>query len=419
MCLGGWTNGAAAEPPAGFIQVRGRTLVTSTGQVFPVRGIGLGNWLVPEGYMFKFKQAKAPRDIVRVVGIALGAEGAARFWETFRERYVTREDIDFIARSGFNTVRVPLHFGLFLAEHRAGQEIAFSGPGWALLDRVVSWSREAGLKVIIDLHAAPGGQTGVNHDDGTGFPLVFYVNRERMRTIALWREIARRYRDDPAILGYELLNEPISTYNDEDLLNPRLEPFYRQAVEAIRAVDPHHIIILAGAQWDQNFRVFGPPFAPNLAYVYHKFWSATGRDAVHDYIAFSLQNRAPVLLGESGEATNRWNRDFRLLNERHGFGWLFWTYKNLDTPSTVASIRMPPGWARIAALGSMKDPSLERAGLDRAEAQRILDDYLEAIRFRNVRINPCYLRSLGLAEGLEKDCQAEERAAAGASAATQ
>ena len=374
--------------------------------------------------MFKFKTASAPREIAALIEMAIGKEEASRFWETFRDRYVAKEDIDFIAKAGFNTVRVPLHFNLFMREeapfNAVGEgKIVFDGPGWALLDRVIGWSRDAGLKVIIDLHAAPGGQTGVNHDDGTGFPLVFYVNRERMRTIALWREIARRYRDDPAILGYELLNEPISTYNDEDLLNPRLEPFYQEVVAAIRAVDPHHIIILAGAQWDQNFRVFGPPFASNLAYVYHKFWSATGRDAVHDYIAFSLRNRAPVLLGESGEATNRWNRDFRLLNERHGFGWLFWTYKNLDTPSTVASARMPAGWEKIAALGSMKDPSLERAGLDRAEARRILDDYLEAIRFRNIRINPCYLRSLGLAEALEKECQAEERAATGASAATQ
>ena len=92
--------------------------------------------------------------------------------------------------------------------------------------------RTAGLRVIIDLHAAPGGQTGVNHDDGPGFPLVFYVPHYRRLTVALWRELANRYRDDPTILGYDLLNVTISPYNDMDYLNPRLEPLYREIVAA-------------------------------------------------------------------------------------------------------------------------------------------------------------------------------------------
>lgn len=417
MCL----PAAASEPArpgslqaGNFLQTKGRDLVLPTGEVFPVRGIGLGNWLVPEGYMFKFKNATAPRGIARIIEIALGAEEAAQFWERFRDRYITRDDIEFIARSGFNTVRVPIHFNLFMAEPEKNGEERFIGPGWALLDRVIGWSREAGLKVIIDLHAAPGGQTGVNHDDGTGFPLVFYVEREKRRTTALWREIARRYRDEPAIFGYELLNEPISTYNDEDILNPRLEPLYRHVTAAIREVDPHHIVILAGSQWDQNFRVFGPPFAPNLVYTYHKFWSATRRDVVHEYIAFADRYRVPILLGEAGEATNAWNTAFRTLNEKHGFGWSFWTYKNLSTPSTVVSIRMPKGWEKIAALGSMNAPSLEKAGLTRNEARVILNDYLDAVLFRNTEVRPCYLRSLGLAEPLEQACQDEEKAAASA-----
>ncbi|HRE20360.1 MAG TPA: cellulase family glycosylhydrolase, partial [Rhabdaerophilum sp.] len=243
-----------------------------------------------------------------------------------------------------------------------------------------------------------------NHDDGTGFPLMFYVRREWQRTIAFWVEMARRYRDEPAILAYELLNEPISTYHDEDTLNPMLEPFYREATAAIRRIDPKRIIILAGAQWDQNFRVFGPPFAENLVYVYHQFWSSTRQDAVQEYVNFSLRNNVPVLLGEAGEFNNRWNHDYRLLNERNRMGWSYWTYKNLNSPTTIASIRAPAGWDKIAALASMPDPTLEKAGLTRTEARTILDAYLEAIHFRSVEIRPCYLRSLGLAPDLEAAC---------------
>ena len=400
----------------GLIQTRGRDLVTPNGEVFLVKGIGLGNWLVPEGYMFKFKKARSPREIERLIERAIGKEDAGRFWERFRENYVGEEDVAFLARAGFNTLRVPLHYKLFMTEPtttRADAPVNFEGPGWALLDRFVGWSRKHGLRVILDLHAAPGGQTGINHDDGTGFPLMFYVRRDWQRTIELWKEIARRYRDEPAILAYELLNEPISTYHDEDLLNPLLEPFYREATAAIRAIDPKRIIILAGAQWDQNLRVFGPPFAENLVYVYHQFWSSTRQDAVQEYVNFSLRNNVPVLLGEAGEFNNRWNHEYRLLNERNRMGWSYWTYKNLASPTTIASIRPPAGWDKIMAMAAMADPDLEKAGLTRSEARTILDAYLEAIRFRDVEIRPCYLRSLGLAPDLEEACAEQKRAGTG------
>ena len=91
-------------------------------------------------------------------------------------------------------MRVPLHWRLFA--ELGDKEARFEGPGWSLLDRLVDWCRESGLRVILDLHAAPGGQTGVNHDDGFGFPLTFYVPRYRRLTIELWRRLAAHYHDE-------------------------------------------------------------------------------------------------------------------------------------------------------------------------------------------------------------------------------
>lgn len=403
-----WIAAAAAQD--GPIAVKGRALVDQTGAPFVIRGIGLGNWLMPEGYMFKFKTHKSPRAIAGVIETLLGREDAARFWEIFRDRYVTRDDIALIKRSGLNTVRVPLHYGLFLGQNDplgadSDRPVTFEGPGWALLDRLIGWCRAEGLKVIIDLHAAPGGQTGVNHDDGTGFPLVFYVPRERKRTAAFWVEMARRYRDEPAVLGYELLNEPISTYNDEDILNPGLEPYYRELTAAIRAVDPHHIVFLPSPQWGQTISVFGPPFAANLVYIYHQFWSTTGPEAIQDYINFSNLHQAAMLVGEAGEATDQWNLEFRLLNERVGFGWSFWTYKNLESKSTMVSVVAPKGWDRIVAAGSMADPSLDKVGLTRAEAKDILWRYLDAIELSRARISPCYIQSLTRPDALDPACR--------------
>ena len=313
-----------------FIHADGTQLVDEQGERFAVKGINLGNWLVPEGYMFRFARKRAPSEIAEVIEALVGPQEAARFWAAFREDYVTQADIRFIKAAGFNTVRVPLHWRLFVEPGAAddGSADKFEGQGWTLLDRLVGWCRDAGLRVIVDLHAAPGGQTGVNHDDGSGFPLTFYVPRYRALTVALWKAIAALYRDEPTVLGYDLLNEPISPYSDEAYLNPRLEPLYREIVAAIRSVDAHHVVLLAGGQWSTSFAMFGRPFDANAVYTYHKFWAKPTRDALQSYLNFSKSWNVPILIGETGEMNNQWNARFRELHERFGIGWVFWPYKS-------------------------------------------------------------------------------------------
>ena len=392
-------NGFGVAATAGFIHApdfihtEGTRLVDGSDQNFAIKGINLGNWLVPEGYMFKFKHALSPTEIAGVVEKLVGPERASRFWTEFRDVYVAKEDIDFIKAAGFNTVRVPLNWRLFVEPGDRASDDTFDGPGWALLDRLVQWCNEDGLRVIVDLHAAPGGQTGVNHDDGTGFPLTFYVPRYRALTVALWRHLAEHYRGEPAILGYDLLNEPISPYNDVDYLDPQLEPLYRDIVAAIRSVDRNHVVLLAGAQWSTNFSVFGRPFDSNAVYEYHKFWANPTRDALQDYLDFSNRWNVPVMIGETGEYTNSWNTKFRQLHERFNIGWCFWTYKNLDTNTSVVSIQKPMGWDLVAEVGGAAKTALP----SREQAQTILDAYLEAAKLKNDRVNRGYLTSLGLA----------------------
>jgi endoglucanase len=274
----------------------------------------------------------------------------------------------------------------------AGDNERLEGDGWALLDRLVQWSHAVGVRVIVDLHAAPGGQTGVNHDNGPGFPLTFYVPEYRRMTIALWQKIAAHYRDETAILGYDLLNEPISPYSDVAYLNPRLEPLYRDIVTAVRRVDPNHAVLLGGAQWDTNFAVFDKPFDDNAIYTYHKFWVNPSRDGLQEYLNFSNRRHVPILIGETGEFNNGWNDKFRRLNESFGFGWIFWPYKNLDSDLSVVTAKKPEGWDLIASAGSTSSGALP----PRAQAQAVLDAYLEAVKFKNVSVNDAYINSLGL-----------------------
>ena len=378
---------APALAESRLVRTEGKQFIAPDGSVLHIKGISLGNWLMPEGYMFKFEVAKAPRQIYGAFDRLLGPARAATFWATFRDSYIREDDIRFIKAAGFNTIRIPIHHALFMSD-----DGVMAGEGWTLLDRVLGWAKAAGLYVIVDLHAAPGGQTGINHDDGPGYPLMFYVPRDRALTVKLWQAIAGVHAGNPTILGYDLLNEPIAPYHDIATLNPRLEPFYRQVTAAIRAVDPGRVAILAAGQWSSSFDMFGPPFAANLAYTYHSFWASTKRDSIQRHLNFSNRYNVPLFLGETGELTDEWNAEFRKLHEEHGIGWSFWTYKNLDTPSTVVSIKKPDGWDDIAAYADGRtDKKPSDAVIERAMAQ-----YLEGVRLPNADVRWSYLASLGL-----------------------
>ena len=100
----------------------------------------------------------------------------------------------------------------------------------------------------------------------------------------------------------------------------------------------------------------------------------------------------PLFLGETGELTDEWNARFRRLHETHGIGWSFWTYKNLDTPSTVVSIPRPEGWSEIVAFADGKRTDKP----DEALIDRAIVEYLDGIRFRNGVVRWSYLESSGL-----------------------
>ena len=379
-----------------FVTTRGKEFISPAGKPLLLKGINLGNWLLPEGYMFKFKTASSPRLIQTVVNELVGEDEGRRFWKAYRENYITREDIHFIKQSGFNSVRVPFSYRLFVSE---GEPQKLEGPGYELLDRVVGWCRQEGLFVILDMHAAPGGQTGDNIDDSWGYPFLFESAESQELMANIWRKLAARYKQEPAVAGYDLLNEPIAHYFDTGSLNPKLEPLYRKIVGGIREVDKNHIVFLGGAQWDGNFKVFGPPFDDKLAYTFHKYWMDVNKGAIQEYLDFRDEYNVPVWMGESGENTDEWIASFRALLEQNNISWCFWPYKKLDATSCIASINRPAEWETVVTFANGPRSTFEEVRKNRPskeKAQKALNDYLEQIKFANCRVNQGYLKALGL-----------------------
>src|ERR1700722_11095453 len=103
------TTGLCAQ--SRFVHAEGKFLLDSHGHKLVLRGTNLGNWLVTEGYMFRLEKGpQSAREIEAMVNELIGPTDAAGFWHQYRDQYITRKDIDFIAKAGFNTIRIPFHY---------------------------------------------------------------------------------------------------------------------------------------------------------------------------------------------------------------------------------------------------------------------------------------------------------------------
>ncbi len=212
---------------------------------------------------------------------------------------------------------------------------------------------------------------------------------------------ARHYEDNPTVLGYDLLNEPIPTYPSLRLLDPKLEPLYKKLTAAVRLIDSHHILFLEAAQWDTNFSVFGQPFDKNMVYSLHKYWMPVEQRSVQEYVGFREKYNVPIWLGESGENTDEWIAQFVALLDKDNIGWAFWPYKKMDKVSAVVTITPPDGWDKIVVfaklprgLGSVEARLKLRP--DQATIDKAFDGVLENIQLRHCRANAGYLTALGL-----------------------
>lgn len=393
--LAGGDPRARAQTQIGFAHTSGQKIVDGAGREVHLRGTSIGNWMVTEGYMFGFEGGpQSKTEIEALTAELLGPERSAAWWKEYRDRWVTRADIHLLHETGANTLRVPLHYTLFETD---------DADGFRLLDRLVGWCGEEGIGVILDLHAAPGGQTGTNIDDSTGYPWLYRSPQAQADLIAVWQRLARHYKDNPTVIGYDLLNEPIPHFAQLQQFNSDLEPIYKRLTAAIRPIDAHHILFLGGARWDTNFSVFGPPFDPNLAYTFHTYWAPPVEATIQPFLDFRAKFSVPLWLGESGENTDEWIASFRTLLDKDDIGWTFWPYKKMLKNSAFVTVAAPEGWDQIVAFAKLPrgtDTKLVEVRLkarpDQAVIDRAFAELLDNIELQHATVNPGYLQALGL-----------------------
>lgn len=384
-----------------FVTIKGENLMDANGKKLYIVGTNLGNWLNPEGYMFDFKKTNCEWMINDMVCELAGSDFAREFWQAFKDNYITEADIAYIKQTGANTIRLPFNYKLFTREDYMGKNDETEG--FKQMDKVIDWCRKYDLHLILDMHDCPGGQTGDNIDNGHGYPWLFESEASQQLFCQIWQKIASRYKDEPVILGYELMNEPIATMFSESLraaLNAKLEPLYKRATKAIREVDLNHIILLGGAQWNGNFEPFSDwKFDNKIMYTCHRYGGEPTKAAIQSIIDFRDKTKLPMYMGEIGHNTDQWQADFCATMKKANIGYTFWPYKKIDG-SCMMGIKKPADWdstiVKFAEADRSSFDAIRKARPDQEKGKKLLMEFVENAKKENCIPQKGYIKSMGL-----------------------
>ena len=323
-----------------FLRAAGQDIHNEKGESVLLRGMGLGGWMVQEGYMLQTASFANPQHkIKKTIEDLIGKQSTDEFYEAWLDNHVTKADIDSLKSWGFNSVRLPMHYNLYtlpIEDEPIKGKHTWLDKGFELTDKLISWCKSNEMYVILDLHAAPGGQgrDEAISDYDTSKPSLWESQDNRDKTVALWQRLAERYADEPIVAGYDLLNET----NWEMDNNIPLKELYLEITSAIREVDQKHIIFIEGNWFANDFTNLTPPWDDNLVYSPHKYWSYNDRETIQWVLNIREEFGVPLYLGESGENSNVWFGDAIRLLEENKIGWAWWPMKKVESIAGPLSI---------------------------------------------------------------------------------
>ena len=347
----------------GLVQAYGRSLYDAQGNAIQLKGINAGQILVQEGWMSPFaleplknedgsyvKDADGniqyPEFTEKELRAALAAnpnlsgcdtEGLLQYyWHCF----FTEEDFRIIKEElGLNTIRLPFYWqnilnaDLSLKEERAAFEY---------FDWFISKAAKHGLYVILDLHGAPGSQSGYEHSGDISQGAGLWHNEDYINaTISLWSYISQHYTKTAPELGkwiaaYDLLNEP--TYETRKVTTKECWEVFDKLYDAIRDNGDNHVIAM-GCCWD--FSSLPDPASynwENVLYEYH--WYNWWPDILSYELYYIYQDifnigrdyDVPVLIGEFTcfEDKEAWAKELQHFDGRN-YSWTIWNYKTTVT----------------------------------------------------------------------------------------
>lgn len=355
------------------LKVKGSQIVDPGGRAVRLRGFCVGGWMNMENFINGYPGQES--SFRSAVGEVLGKGKAGFFFSRMLDYFLAEDDIRFMASLGANVLRVPFNYRHFEDDARP---FHYRPEGLARLDRVVGLCRRHGIYVILDLHAAQGFQNTDWHCDNPTHKAFLWTQPQfQDRVAALWVHLARHYRNEPAVAGYNLINEPVCRERGA------LPALYRRLVSAVRKVDPGHILFLEGNWFSTDFSEIEPDLDSNTVFSSHNYAPPSfesgpypGKAAGKHYDAgrlasdirrvtsFMRKNGKGCWVGEFGSLFrgNRNDpgrlqvvRDQIAAFNRMGYHWTIWTYKDLGVMGTLTLEGDSPWMRRTAKVRALKN----------------------------------------------------------------
>jgi endoglucanase len=379
------------------LTANGSKIVNASGQEVILKGVGLGGWLLQEGYMINPGGGGTQWSMKkRLYDQGVSDADVETFYQNWRNNFITKADIDYIASLGFNVVRLPMHYELFLTNaqravrnsvaHNSGNYNNYvnnltswynsnalfndaSLEGFRTIDSLLNWCGANNMYVVLDLHAAPGAQgTDANISDALVGNDLWNKAIYRDITVRLWQRLSSRYINDNRVAFYDLINEPNNVPS-----NPPIHDLFERLINAVRAQGDNHLLMIEGNGWGNNYDYMEPwTFSnrTNLIYNAHRYWltnSTTETDPnfnqinkIANLVNFRNTYNVPVWVGETGENNNDWLRENIAALNSKGIGWCHWTYKRFDAGENAALMHMNPpyltdgSWTMSTVLNNIK-----------------------------------------------------------------
>jgi len=250
-----------------------------------------------------------------------------------------KSDFKNIASMGFNAVRISLWYRYFEDETNP---YIYKEEGFAWLNTIISWAKEAGIYVMLDMHAPQGGGFQGLANITPFWNTLAYQDRFK----SLWKEIATRYKDDATIVAYDIINEPCANTQSQYLT------LLNETIAQIRTIDSNHIINV-----ENGFSSDNEPFSlaqNNILYDFHFYdpWddftdndtaiygqngvnSTQMRTLFEDYSDYYTSRNLPFNVSEFGQKyatftvknSITWVSDLIDLLDEKGGNYFYFSYK--------------------------------------------------------------------------------------------
>ncbi|KAJ2162511.1 hypothetical protein GGF46_000642 [Coemansia sp. RSA 552] len=328
-----------------------------------VRGVNIGGFLVPEFWITPSMVADIPDpkpgDYLTLCQ-RLGPEETLRRMRAHWETWVTEAEVQRLAGAGLTHLRIPIGHWEFI-----DTDEGFVRGGLPYFKRLVHWANKYNMRVIPDMHTAPGSQNGFDNSGTTSG--INWTNNPR--NVALSKRalqmMLKYIASDPVVLAtvdaVDMLNEPLIDALDFDQLWEYDTGGHILISNGLHKVPPVVSIVDRGFKefswWRQRWpRDWNSKYIDAWldAHLYHVFDRNIDNWPLENHLRLVCQNGRdlrsnstffPILVGEwslalpqaalngrENESRRRFAEAQLDAYEQGGAGWVFWCFKTEASP---------------------------------------------------------------------------------------